>query len=68
MNCKDPISEGGQAGTWLRRKLLFASVMAWVPVLCGVRAWAQPVSKQVRDANVTVLAMATRRSSFPAAS
>lgn len=65
MNCKDPISEGGQAGTWLRRKLLFASVMAWVPVLCGVRAWAQPVSKQVRDANVTVLAMADQEVVVP---
>ena len=65
MNCKDPISEGVQPGARRGRNLFLAGVIATMPFLCSGQAWAQPVSKQVRDANVTVQAMAEREAVVP---
>ncbi len=65
MNCMDPISEGDHAGTGLSRKLLLASVAVLTPFLFGGQVWAQPVSKQVRDGNVAVQAMADREAIIP---
>lgn len=65
MNCMDPISEGDHAGTGLSRKLLLASVAVLTLFLFGGQVWAQPVSKQVRDGNVAVQAMADREAIIP---
>ncbi|GMU33011.1 MAG: thioredoxin family protein [Planctomycetia bacterium] len=65
MSCKDPISDCGQAGTWFGRNLLLAIIAVMTPALLGGQAWAQPVSKQVRDANVAVRAMADREAIVP---